>query len=112
MPRVGQQTWEFMTKPTVLATGTVAGKVEGEGPLGQFFDVKHSDDRMAYDSWEHAEQALISEAAACALKKAGLVPEKIDLLIGGDLNAQLTSFYFGLRSYPNPALGIYSACAS
>ncbi|MCL6631261.1 MAG: stage V sporulation protein AD [Alicyclobacillus herbarius] len=112
MPRVGTQTWQFAHPPCVLATGTVAGKNEGQGPLGDEFDVRHNDDRMGMNTWEQVEQHLFDEAVEVALKKANLKPPDIDLMIGGDLNAQLCGFYFGLRSYPIPALGIYSACAS
>lgn len=112
MPKVGKQTWLFASQPRVISTGTVAGKTEGEGPLGGLFDVRHSDDRINFDTWEHAEQALFNEAANLAIQKAGLTAEQIDLLVGGDLNAQLSSFYFGLRTFPIPSLGVYSACAS
>lgn len=112
MPKAGKQTWVFQTQPTIVSTGTVAGKTESEGPLGGFFDVRHKDDRLNFDTWEHAEQALFNEAANLALTKAKLTSDEIDLMVGGDLNAQLSSFYFGLRAFPIPALGIYSACAS
>ncbi len=55
---------------------------------------------------------MLGEAARIALNKASLQPTDIDLMVGGDLNAQLSSFYFGLRSYSIPALGLFSACAS
>ncbi|MCF8563679.1 stage V sporulation protein AD [Alicyclobacillus tolerans] len=112
MPRVGKQTWVFASEPRVIETGTVAGKTEGEGPLGEYYDIRHTDDRFNTDTWEHAEQALFSEAASTVLRKANTAPETVDLMVGGDLNAQLTSFYFGLRPLPIPALGVYSACSS
>ncbi len=112
MHRTGKQTWVFPSSVGITSTGTVAGKLEGEGPLGTLFDIAHEDDRMHHDTWEHAEQALFDEAANTALTKANLSPTDIDLMIGGDLNAQLSSFYLGLRPFPIPALGAYSACAT
>lgn len=112
MPKVGKQTWVFPTEPRIRCTGTVAGKIEGEGPLGALFDVKLSNDRWDADTWEHAEQAMFQTAAEITLKKANLQAQDIDLIIGGDLNAQLTGFYFGIRDLGIPSLGVYSACSS
>ncbi|MCL6625536.1 stage V sporulation protein AD [Alicyclobacillus shizuokensis] len=109
---MGAQTWRFARPPRVLVTATVAGKNEGEGPLGDEFDVRHNDDRLGLNTWEQVEQHLFDEAVEVALNKAKLKPPDIDLLIGADLNAQLAGFYFGLRAYPVPVLGVYSACAS
>lgn len=112
VPKVGKQTWLFPSAPRIRCTGTVAGKVEGDGPLGALFDVSLSDDRWGADTWEHAEQNIVKEAVNRVLQKSGLTPEDIDLLIGGDLNAQLTGFHFGIRDLGIPALGVYSACSS
>lgn len=112
MPKVGKQTWLFSSTPRIRCTGTVAGKTEGEGPLGHLFDVKLDNDRGGFDSWEHAEQSLFKTAVETVLKKSGQQPQDIDLLVGGDLNAQMTSFYFGLRDLDIPSLGLYSACST
>jgi len=112
VPKTGKQTWTFTSEPRIVERATVAGKTESEGPLGELFDVRHTDDRFNSDTWEHAEQAMFNEAANFALSKSGLSPQDMDVVVGGDLNAQLTSFYFGLRPFPIPALGTYSACAT
>ncbi|KPV43526.1 stage V sporulation protein AD [Alicyclobacillus ferrooxydans] len=112
MKTAGRQTWLFETEPAVLATGTVAGKLESEGPLSQWFDVRITKDGMLGKSWEVDEQGLIRQATETALEKAKLTPEAIDYAIGGDLNAQLTGFYFGLRDFGFRQLGLYSACST
>lgn len=113
MTKIGKQTWSFTNHiPRVLSTGTVAGKLESEGPLGQFFDMCHQNDRIDGDTWEHSEQIFFDEATQIALQKAKLTYEDIDVMIGGDLNAQLISFYLALRPFSIPSLGVYSACAS
>jgi len=112
MPRVGRQTWTFPSHPTVIATGTVAGKIESEGPLSRWFDVRLAASSMKSASWEKDEQQIFRQAAELALHKAAVQPAAVDLLIGGDLNAQLTGFYFGLRHLPIPKIGVYSACSS
>jgi stage V sporulation protein AD len=80
--------------------------------LGSWFDVKLDKNGMQSHSWEHDEQSLFNQSANLALQKSGISPKQVDLLIGGDLNAQLSGFYFGLRDLPTPSLGIYSACSS
>lgn len=112
MKKRGRHTWEFTSEPAVLATGTVAGKVESEGPLGQWFDVRNFEEGMNSTSWEKDEQSLMKQAIETVLKKSRLTPSDISLLIGGDLNAQLTSFYFGVRDFRIPTLGVYSACST
>lgn len=112
MPRAGRQTWLFPSEPAVLSTGTVVGKLEGDGPLGQWFDVRRDSDLMRGKSWEADEQENLKNAADLALQKASLSASQIDLVMGGDLNAQLTGFYFGLRDFPIPHLGVYSACST
>jgi stage V sporulation protein AD len=112
MARVGRQTYTFDSEPRIIGAATVAGKAESAGPLGEYFDIRHDDDRLGMDTWEHAEQALFDEAANAVLQKTGLRDKDIDVLVGGDLNAQLSGFYFGLRTFSIPALGVYSACAT
>ena len=113
MTRVGKQTWQFDNIPVyVQATATVAGQLESEGPLGQYFDVRFDHDRVDGDTWEHSEQRFFSQAAELAMEKANVAIDEVSHLIGGDLNAQLMGFYLGLRAFPLPALGVYSACAS
>lgn len=112
MPKIGKQTWEFTHPAEIQVTATVAGKLESEGPFGDLYDIVHSDDRLGQKTWELAEQHLLSQATYEALRKASLTDKDVDLLIGGDLNAQLTGFYFGTRSLSMPALGVFAACAT
>lgn len=113
MTKLGKQTWNFHSNPVYVAsTGTVAGQLEGQGPLGGAFDVCLESDRIDGDTWEHSEQTMFAQAAQIALKKTNFTAEQVDAMIGADLNAQLSSFYLGLRGFSIPALGIYSACAS
>ncbi len=67
MPKSGRQTFVFSSAPRVISRATVAGKNESQGPLGTCFDIRHHDDRMGEDTWEHAERALDDEEFALAL---------------------------------------------
>lgn len=113
MARLGRSTWAFGERQVaVVAAATVAGQWESQGPLGEAFDVRLDDDRAGQDTWEHAEHAMFLQAARLVCSKAGIAPEALDLVVGADLNAQLTSLYIGLRDLARPMLGVYSACAS
>ena len=113
MARLGRSTWDLQQNPVYVAgVGTVAGQVEAQGPLGQDFDIRLDNDRIDDDTWEHSEQRMFSQAVQTAMEKAHVTSEDVDVLVGGDLNAQLTGFYFGTRAFLRPALGVYSACAS
>ncbi len=113
MTKIGKQTWVFDSVSVhVVSTSTVAGQLESEGPLHDCFDILNTSDRLNNDTWEHTEQQFFDQAATLALQKAKLTQEDIDYVVGGDLSAQLTSFYLGLRTLTMPSIGVYSACAS
>ena len=42
--RIGGQTIKLENPPCILSRATIVGKKEGEGPLGEFFDVVLKDD--------------------------------------------------------------------
>lgn len=113
MARLGRQTWDLQSTPVyVEGVGTVAGTLEGEGPLGGDFDIVLDNDRIGGDTWEHSEQMMFAKAAQRAMNDANVSTEQVNAFIGADLNAQLTGFYLGTRAFAFPALGVYSACAS
>lgn len=113
MTKLGTQTWDFHSNPVyVSSTGTVGGTLEGKGPLGKTFDSTLHNDRIDDDTWEHSEQKMFATAAQTAVAKTNFSAGDLDAMVGADLNAQLSSFYLGLRAFSSPALGVYSACAS
>jgi stage V sporulation protein AD len=110
--RKGHQSWVFVSKPVILATGTVVGPFEGEGPLADDFDIVHGDLMMEQDSWEKAENMLMEEAVSLAIEHAGLTREQIHFFIGGDLMNQITSSSFSARTLQIPFLGVFGACST
>ena len=48
----------FDNPPVITASAGVAGKKEGEGPLGNRFDVVGEDDKFGQNTWEEAESTL------------------------------------------------------
>ena len=109
---VGKQSILFSNPPYILSGSSIAGKKEGEGPLGTFFDQVEEDPMFGGTSWEDAESRLMKRAADLAIKKAGLQNTDIRYLIGGDLLGQLIATSFGIMDLDIPLFGVYGACST
>lgn len=108
----GKQTWEFPTKPIILATGVTGGPFEREGLLRDDFDYFFDDLWMGEDSYEKAHRKLIEEAAVIALNKANLEEKDIQFFIAGDLINQITPTNFAARTLEIPYFGLFGACST
>ena len=109
--RIGKSSLRFPDGPRIITHSSLAGKKEGEGPLGPLFDRIYEDATLGEDSWEKAESTLQQEAAKLALKKAGLSSEQIRYLFGGDLLGQIIATSFGVEELNIPVFGLYGACS-
>lgn len=109
---IGKQSISFQEPPYVIASGSVAGKKEGEGPLGKCFDMICGDDKFGANSWEEAESTMQKEAAALAMGKAGVKPEEVRYVFAGDLLGQTIATSFGIMNYNIPLFGVYGACST
>lgn len=109
---LGKQSIRFETPPYIEASGSVVGKKEGEGPLGDLFDMVSEDDTFGCDCWEEAESTLQKEAAALAMGKAGVKPEEVRYIFAGDLLGQTIATSFGIVNYEIPLFGLYGACST
>ncbi len=109
---IGKQSISFTEPPYILASGSVVGKKEGEGPLGKCFDMVCDDDKFGSESWEDAESTLQKEAVALAMGKAGLKQEEIRYIFAGDLLGQTIATSFGIMNYKIPLFGVYGACST
>lgn len=87
-------------------------KKEGEGPLGELFDLVGEDDMFGGQTWEDAESTLQKEALGTALGKAGWKAEEVRYLFAGDLLGQEIATSFGLVSFEIPLFGLYGACST
>ena len=108
----GGRTIPLPAGPRILSWASVAGKKEGEGPLGASFDLVGTEDSFGEKSWEKAETAMQKKALALALDKAGLAPGGVDCLLAGDLLDQCTGSAFAARDHGIPFLGLYGACST
>lgn len=99
-------------KPSVLSYAAVVGKAENEGPYGGEFDEVVEDNKGGEDTWEQAESLFQTKAVGHVLRKAAMTPDRIDLMIAGDLLNQCVGSTYGLKEYYIPYLGIYGACST
>ena len=99
-------------KPSVIAYAAVVGNAENEGPYGGEFDEVVEDNKAGSDTWEQAESLFQQRAVGHVLRKSGLEPDRIDLMIAGDLLNQCVGSSYGLKDYFIPYLGIYGACST
>ena len=81
-------------KPSVIAYAAVVGKAENEGPYGGEFDEVVEDNKAGSDTWEQAESLFQQRAVGHVLRKSGLEPDRIDLMIAGDLLNQCVGSSF------------------
>ena len=100
------------TQPSVIASAAVGGKMESEGPLGEYFDKINEDPYLSSDTYEKGESQLQKQAVIHCLQKAGLKESDIDVLFGGDLLNQCVGTTYGVRSFGIPFLGLYAACST
>lgn len=103
---------KFKAPPSVIASASVVGHREQEGPFGSLFDEFCRDDRFGAESWEQAEGEMQRRAVCRALYKANLRDEDIDGIFAGDLINQCTSSSYGLLEYDIPHFGLYGACST
>ncbi|MEA4826072.1 MAG: stage V sporulation protein AD [Clostridium sp.] len=110
--RVGKQTVRLDSKPKIIATTSIVGPKEGDGPLKDYFDVILQDDLNGQDSFEKAESSIMYKAVQETLKKANLEEKDIHYLVAGDLLNQTAASNFVARDVDIPFLGLYGACST
>ncbi len=109
---VGRQSIQFQNPVFIVSGASIVGKKEGEGPLGEAFDMVGEDPMFGADSWEAAESTLQKETAGLAIAKAGLQKWQIRMIYAGDLLAQSVASSFGIADYQIPVYGLYGACST
>jgi len=110
----GSRSMEFENAPQIVSAASVVGPKEGEGPLGDCFDLVADEAEFGEDTWEKAESTMQKEALQTALGKAHLEAWQIRYLYGGDLLAQIiaSSFGGGAANADTPFFGLYGACSA
>ena len=92
---------------------TIAGIYEKNGPLKDYFDLVYDKDLYyGCNTFERAEEKMLSNSISHLLKKIKLIDKDIDYVISGDLENQIAASDYALRDFNIPFLGIFSACAT
>lgn len=110
--RLGERTITFSAPPAMIGFASVAGKKEGEGPLGNSFDYVAQDTTMSEKTWEKAESRMQREALDRAIAKAKISPAELRYIFAGDLINQCIVSAYGIRGMENPFIGLYGACST
>lgn len=108
----GRQSMKFPAPVFIKESASIVGKKEGEGPLGDLFDMVGDDDMFGCNTWEEAESGLQRDALHLAIQKAGLKTDDIRYLFAGDLLGQSIATSFGLAQFERPLFGLYGACST
>ncbi|MCI6868916.1 MAG: stage V sporulation protein AD [Lachnospiraceae bacterium] len=108
----GKQSIEFQNSPYIISSASIVGPKEGEGPLGEWFDLVAPDAGLGENTWEEAESTMQKEALQTAIGKAQLMTQQVRYLFGGDLLAQLIATSFGNGDTQIPLFGLYGACST
>ena len=102
----------FFCPPVILSEASVAGRKEGEGPLGGRFDEVEPDAYFGEKTWESGESAMLRRCLKHLLRKADLDARQLDYLLSGDLQNQCAGAAYAVRGVPAPYLGLYGACST
>ena len=108
----GSQSIVFENAPYVIASASVVGKKEGEGPLGQLFDMVDDTNLFGQNTWEEAESEMQKRACELAIRKGKVTTEEIHHIFGGDLLRQGIATSMGISELHIPLFGLYGACST
>lgn len=109
---VAGKTLFFENAPSIISTGSVVGKNEGDGPLAEYFDECVKDGRYGEKTWEQAECKFQKTALNHALSKVELKESDLGCILSGDLLNQCVASSFAFRDMDVPFLGLYGACST
>ena len=92
---------------------TIAGVYEKDGPISDYFDLIYDKDfYYGCDTFEKAEEKMLSNCILKLINRAKLIDSDIDYVISGDLENQIAASDYAMRDFNIPFLGIFSACAT
>lgn len=106
------RTFYFKNKPAILAVSSVGGPKESAGSLGEYIEVKATEDTFGEKTFEKAEKKMLYTAIENSIKNSNKAINEIDAIIAGDLLDQIISATFSARSFDTGYLGVYNACAT
>lgn len=97
---------------SVHSYAAAVGKMEGDGPLGSYFDYVSKGAQLGEPTWEKSESKLQKYAFDMALRNGQLTREDVSFYFAGDLLNQCTVSAYSARESNIPYLGQYGACST
>ncbi len=92
---------------------TIASLYEKQGPISDYFDLIYDKDLYyGTDTFEKAEEKMLSNSISKLISRAKLTTHDIDYVLSGDLENQIAASNYAMRDFNIPFLGIFSACAT
>ena len=110
--KVGKQSISFDSPVAIKGYFSSATKKEGDGPVGEYFDVVYQDEYIDAKSWEEAENRILKHTVNGAFTNARVSSNDIDYAFSGDLLNQCTASSFALKDMNMPFFGLYGACST
>lgn len=110
--RLGTQTVKFDNPPSIVATASIVGPKEGQGPLRKYFDEILNDELWGEKSWEKAESKILRETLNKVISSANKKTSDINYVFAGDLLNQCISSNYAIRESNIPFFGLYGACST
>ena len=95
----------------IAETALVAGPLEKEGPLKEYFDKTYNDYNID-KSFELSEVEMAKDAFEILLAKHTSENSDISLVVGGDLLNQICATSYSIKDRKIPFLGVFSACST
>ena len=75
--RIGAQTLRFSRPPRVESFANIGAKLEGQGPMADYFDELSEDSFFGEKTWEKGEARMQKRVLSRALEKATRRPEEL-----------------------------------
>lgn len=110
--RIGKQTIRMDKPPVIIASASIGGKQESNGPLAKSFDYLSEDTYFGAKTWESAESAMLKKCFDLSLQKAGIQADALNYIFSGDLLNQCVGTAFGIKDSNVPHFGLYGACST
>ena len=112
--RAGRQTVQLSHPPSVVSFANIGGRMEGQGPLSDYFDELSPDTFFGEKDLGDRRESAMQEAgpAPGAGKGVACTAGELDYVLAGDLLNQCIGTSFGLRDFHIPFYGLYGACST
>lgn len=109
---IGKRSFILGNPPSITSWASIVGKMESQGPLSAYFDVRGNDAYFGQKTWEQAEKRMQQMALETLSQKSGISMSDFEVVLSGDLLNQCIGSSFSLRNTGIGHIGLYGACST